>query len=127
MNGTRSPGTMEIPMFKSYDEFQTAGKEGWEAYVASSTALTKGLQAVAQEAVEYSKKSFEKNAAVVEKVFAAKSLDKALEVQQAFVKEAYEDFVSQMNKMNEKWVAAAKEAYKPYESSLAAFGVKSPK
>lgn len=114
-------------MFKSYEEFQTAGKEGWEAYVASSTALTKGLQAVAQDAVEYSKKSFEKNTSALEKVLASKSLDKAMEVQQALAKEAYEEFISQMNKMGEKWMVAAKEAYKPYEAGFAAFGVKAPK
>jgi hypothetical protein len=114
-------------MFKSYEEFQTAGKDGWEAYVASATAVSKGLQAVAEDAAEYSKKSFEKSTAAVEKLFAAKSADKAIEAQQAFAKEAYQDFLSHFNKMSEKWVATAQAAYKPHEATFAAFGLKASK
>ena len=114
-------------MMKSFEEFQSFGKEGFEAYVASSTALTKGLQSLAQETADYSRKAFEKSNEAFEKATAAKSLDKALEVQQAYAKESYEAFVAQMTKMGELYVAAAKEAYKPFESSFAAFGVKAPK
>ena len=114
-------------MMKSFEEFQTFGKDGLEAYVASSTALTKGIQAIAQETADFSRKSFEKGTAAFEKLTAAKSVEKALEAQQAFAKESYEAFVSQMTKMNELYVSTAKEAFKPFEASLAAFGVKAPK
>lgn len=114
-------------MFKSFDEFQVVGKDGWEAFVASSTAMTKGMQAVAQDAADYSRKSFEKGSAAVEKVFAAKSFDKAVELQQSFAKETYEDFANEMNKIGEMWVATVKEAYKPFEASLGAFGIKPAK
>ena len=39
-------------MMKSFEEFQTFGKDGFEAYVASSTAVTKGMQAIAQETAD---------------------------------------------------------------------------
>jgi len=109
------------------DEFQNFGKDGFEAYVASSNALTKGFQAIAQEAADFSRKSFEKGTAAFEKLAATKSFDKALEAQQAFAKESYESLVAQMTKMNELYIATAKEAFKPFEASLAAFGVKAPK
>lgn len=109
------------------DEFQTFGKDGFEAYVASSNALTKGFQAMAQEAADFSRKSFEKGTAAFEKLSASKSFDKALEAQQAFAKESYESMVAQMTKMNELYIATAKEAYKPFEASFAAFGIKAPK
>ena len=111
-------------MMKSFEEFQTFGKDGMEAYVASANALTKGFQTIAQEAADYSRKAFEKGSAAVEKATAAKSFDKAIEVQTAFAKESYEAFVAQMTKMNELYVATAKEVYKPFESGLAAFGIK---
>lgn len=114
-------------MMKSFEEFQSFGKDGFEAYVASSNALTKGFQAIAQEAADYSRKSFEKSSATFEKVAAVKSFDKALEVQQAFAKESYDTFVAQMTKFNELYVNTAKEAFKPFEASFAAFGVKAPK
>jgi len=114
-------------MMKSFEEFQSFGKDGFEAYVAASNALTKGFQAIAQEAADYSRKSFEKGTAAFEKLSASKSLDKALEVQQALAKEHYESLVAQVTKMNEMYIATAKEAYKPFEASMAAFGVKAPK
>jgi len=112
---------------KSFEEFQSFGKDGFEAYVASSTAMTKGFQDIAKEASEFSRKAFEKGTAAFEKATAAKSFDKALEVQQAYAKESYEALVAEMTKMGEMYVAAAKEAYKPFEASFAAFGVKAPK
>ena len=114
-------------MMKSFEEFQSFGKDGFEAYVASSTALTKGMQAMAQETAEFSRKSMEKGTAAFEKMTAAKSMEKAIEAQQAFAKESYDAVVAQMTKMNELYINTAKEAFKPFEASLAAFGVKAPK
>jgi phasin family protein len=114
-------------MMKSFEEFQSFGKDGFEAYVASSTAVTKGMQAMAQESAEFSRKSFEKGTAAFEKLTAAKSVEKALEAQQAFARESYEALVAQMTKFNELYMNTAKEAFKPFEASFAAFGVKAPK
>ena len=113
-------------MMKSFEEFQSFGKDGFEAYVASSSALTKGFQTMAQEAADFSRKSLEKGTAAFEKLSAAKSIDKAIEAQQAFAKESYESVVAQMSKMNELYMLTAKEAFKPFEASFAAFGVKAP-
>ena len=85
------------------------------------------LRAMAQEAADFSRKSLEKGTAAFEKLTAAKSIEKAIEAQQAFAKESYESLVAQMTKLNEMYIATAKEAYKPFEASLAAFGVKAPK
>ena len=111
-------------MIKSFEEFQNLGKDGFEAYVASASALTRGFQTIAQEVAEFSRKSFEKSTEAVEKATAAKSFDKALEVQQGYAKEAYEAFIGQLGKFGELYVATAKEAYKPFEASFQAFGIK---
>ena len=118
---------MEPLMIKSFEDFQAKSKEGYEAYVASATALTKGFQAIAKEATDFSQKSFEKGKEVAEKATATKSLESAFEVQQGYAKEAYEAFVANATKLNELYVATAKEAYKPFEASMAAFGFKAPK
>ncbi len=114
-------------MMKSFEDFQVFGKDGLEAYVASATAMTKGLQAIAAEAADFQRKSFEKGAAVFDKAIAVKSPDKFFELQQGFAKEAYEAYMGEVNKMGELYMAAAKEAYKPFEGQLAQFGVKAPK
>jgi phasin family protein len=118
---------MEIPMYKTFEDFQSYGKENVDAYVASAQALTKGFQAIAAETADYTRKAFEKSSEAFEKAVQSKSLEKAVEVQQAFAKDAYEAFVAQSSKVGELWSAAARDAYKPFESKLAQFAVKTPK
>jgi hypothetical protein len=109
---------------KTFEDMQTFGKEGYEAAMASAAAMTKGYQQMAQEMADYTKKSFEMTSATMEKALGARSFERVLEVQQGFAKESYEAFMAQAKKMGDLYSAAAKEAYKPYEANLAAFGVK---
>jgi phasin family protein len=113
-------------MFK-FDQFNSFGKDGFEALVASATAMTKGYQSIAQETVDYSRKSLEKGQEAAQKAFATQSVEKAFEVQQGYAKESFDAFVGQASKVGEMYMAAVKEAYKPFESNLAAFGFKFPK
>ena len=116
----------ERAMMKTFEDMQSMNKEGLEAAAASTAALTKGYQAVAQEYADFSKKSFEKSAAVWEKAVALKSFDKVVEVQQTFAKESFDAAVAEFTKLGEMYVDAAKNAFKPFEASFAAFGVKAP-
>ncbi|MFW6028309.1 MAG: phasin family protein [bacterium] len=102
-----------------FDEFQSINKDGMEAFIASATAWSKGMQAIAMESADFSRKAFEKNAQAFEKVLGAKSVDKAVEAQQGFAKDAYESYVGQLNKIGEIYLSTAREAYKPLESQLA--------
>jgi phasin family protein len=106
-------------MIRNIEEVQTFGKESFEAALASATALGNGFQAVASEVADYSRKSFEQGAQAWEKVVAAKSIDKAIEIQQGYAKAAYEAHVSQLNKLGEIWVSTAKAAYRPFEARIA--------
>lgn len=109
---------------KNFEDVQNFGKEGFDAWVASATALTKGYQAVAQEVAEFSRKSLELNTQTFEKAVAARSIERVVEVQQGYAKEAYEAALAQANKLGELYVAAAKDAYKPFEAGFAALGIK---
>lgn len=106
-------------MMKNFEEFQAIGKTQFDASVASATAFTKGMQTIATEFADYSKKSFEEGAAVVEKAAAAKSLDKAFEIQSDYAKSAYEGYVGQLSKIGELYMTIAKETYKPFEGQFA--------
>ena len=44
-----------------FDEFQSINKDGLDAFIASATAWTKGMQAIAIESADFSRKAFEKN------------------------------------------------------------------
>jgi len=82
-------------------------------------AWTKNVQAIASEVADYSKKAFEDSAAAWEKFIGAKSVEKAMEVQNEYLKSSHEDFIAQSTKLGELYVDLAKAAYKPFEGMLA--------
>jgi len=103
---------------QSHVQVVCVAKQGFDAYVASANAFTKGFQTIATETADYTKKSFEDTVALTEKVIASKSLEKAMELQQAHVTKAYEGFMAQANKINQIYMDAAKDAYKPFEAQI---------
>jgi len=111
-------------MVKNFEDIQKLGKDNMDATMTSFGALSKGFQTIAAELADYSKKVFEEGTAATEKLFGAKSLDKAIEVQSDYVKSAYEGFVSQSTKLGELYAGVAQEAYKPFESYIAKVSVK---
>ncbi|MBL8582711.1 MAG: phasin family protein [Rhizobiaceae bacterium] len=106
-------------MTQTFEDAGKYGKEFMDTSLKSMAALTKGAQAIAAEATDYSKKSYETGSATLEKLFAAKSLEKAIEVQTDYAKSAYESFVAEATKMSELYTEMAKEAYKPFETIVA--------
>jgi hypothetical protein len=110
----------------NFEDAQKFGKQGFEAFVASATAMTKGYQAIAQEMVDFATKTAEHNKSTFEKATAARSFERIAEVQQGYAKESYDAFLAQSTKLGEMYKAAATDAYKPYEATFAAFGVKTP-
>ena len=96
-------------MLKNFDDIQKYGKDNMDVTMKAWGQLSKGVQAIAAETADYSKKSFEEGSAALEKLFGAKSLDKAIEIQSAYAKTAYEGFVAQATKMGELYADLAKE------------------
>src|ERR1700736_2054025 len=72
-------------IMKSFEDMQKFGKENADATMKSLGALSKSVQAIAVEMTDYSKKAFEDGAAATQKLFGAKSLEKAVEVQSDYV------------------------------------------
>ena len=107
-------GRKGIAMLK-FDEFQKFGGEGVDVVLRQFGAVSKSVQAIATEVADYSKEAFETTAAATEKLFGAKSLEKAIEVQSDFLKSSYEGFVARSGKFSELYADLAKETYKPLE------------
>ncbi|QDZ03436.2 phasin family protein [Nitratireductor mangrovi] len=106
-------------MMNTFEDAGKFGKEYMDTSLKSAAALSKGFQAIAAEATEYSKKQFETATAAFESLVAAKSLDKAVEVQSDYAKQAYESFVAEATKLGDLYADMAKDAYKPFESIVA--------
>jgi len=104
-------------MFK-IEDFQQLSKDQIEAATASASAWSKGIQQIATETTDFSKKHFEASSSVVEKLLGAKTLDKAIEINSDFAKQSYEGFVAQATKIGELYTSMAKEAFKPVEEAF---------
>ncbi|CAN7354092.1 MULTISPECIES: phasin family protein [Aminobacter] len=106
-------------MTQTYEDFSKYGKDFVDTGLKSFASLSKGAQAIATETTDYTKKSFETGAATFEKLLGVKSLEKAVEIQTDYAKQAYEGFVAEATKLGELYAELAKDAYKPFESLVA--------
>jgi phasin family protein len=106
-------------MFTNIEDFQKFNKEQMEAATAAVATFSKGVQQIAAETTDYSKKSIEHSSAVFEKLMAAKTLDNAFQIQSDYAKTAYEGLVAQATKMGELYTNLAKEAFRPIEGAFA--------
>lgn len=106
-------------MATQYENAQQFGKEHIETSLKTFGAFSKGLQGIAAELVDYTKKSFEEGTSTLEKLVAAKSIDKAFEIQTNYAKTTYENFVAESTKIGELYTDLAREAFKPYEGVFA--------
>ena len=103
-------------MTQNFQDIPKFSKAQFEAVAAAKTNVTKSLQEIATETADYSKKSFEKSAALVEKLLGVKSYESAVQLQTEYWKSAYADFVAEATKLSELYSGLAKEAFKPVES-----------
>ena len=106
-------------MLKNFEDVQKYGKDNMDATMKAWGHMSKSVQAIAAEAADYSKKSFEEGSATMEKLLGAKSIEKAMEIQTAYAKSAYEGFVAQATKVSELYTRVASDALKPVTSAYA--------
>ena len=100
-------------MSVNFPDIKAFGTAPFEAFTAATASSTKGLQAIAAETTDYSKKSFEKSRVLFEKLSGVKKIDEAIQLQSDFAKSTYEDFMAQATKIGEMYSSLAKEAFKP--------------
>jgi hypothetical protein len=62
---------------------------------------------------------FEKGKATAEKLLSAESIERAIEIQAAYLRQAYEDFVTESARMSLLYLDMAKDAYAPFEQLVA--------
>ena len=105
--------------FKIGDDFQKAGKEGFDTAVRSYGEVNKGFQAVVAEVTNYSKKAFEDGTRAFEQLTGAKSAEQAFEIQSQYAKKAYDAHMAQMTKLGQMYVSLARDAFKPIQDAVA--------
>jgi phasin family protein len=101
-----------------FEDFQKFSKTQIETVNAVASTVTKGMQEIAAESTDYSKKAFAANSAVVEKLLGVKSVESAIQIQTEYAKSVYDGFVAQATKLSEIYVKLATEAFKPVETAM---------
>jgi phasin family protein len=98
---------------KGLEGLTTFSQENVDALVKSSEIAAKAAEGIGTEISAYSKKSFEDGVAAAQDFASAKTVTELFEKQTAYAQSAFEGFVSQATKMNEIYVAAAKDISAP--------------
>jgi hypothetical protein len=106
-------------MINSFEQIQKFGQNNLDAAMKAFGAFSTNAQAIATESAEFARKSFEHNTSTIEKLFGVRTLDKAIEIQTAYVKGAYDSLVSQSTKLGTLYSTLATESLKPFEGVLA--------
>jgi hypothetical protein len=105
---------------KAMERFSGFGKENVEAYMKATTAVTKAVERINGEVFAFSKQQVEDGVAAFKAVSGAKSVHQAWEVQSDFAKSALDAYIAQATKINDLWMAAAKQAVEPLNARFSA-------
>ena len=104
----------------SLTELNAHGKKNLEAVVESAAAAQKGAEALSQEAVAFSKKSWEDGVAAAQSLSQARSVQELVELQTSWAKSAAEAYLAQFGKTTEIFTASVKDSFKPINERVTA-------
>jgi hypothetical protein len=77
------------------------------------------IQTIANAYGDYTSKSLQETRSLVEKLMDVRSLDKAIEIQADFARQAYETFVAESQKICGLYSEFARQIFKPWEGLVA--------
>lgn len=105
---------------KGFEGMTAFSQENMDAVVKSGEIAAKAAEGIGSEVSAYSKKAFEDSVAAAQDFASAKTMTELFEKQSAFAQTAFEAFVHQSTKMNEIFVAAAKDISAPLGARVTA-------
>lgn len=101
-------------------EMNAHGKKNLEAVVESATAAQKGAEALSQQALAYSKKSWEDSVAAAQSIAQVRSVQELVELQSTYAKSAIEFYLSEVTKATDTFTASMKDSFKPINERVTA-------
>jgi len=104
----------------SMNEIGAQSKQNLDAMTASAAAAQKGAEALSQQALDYSKASWEQGVAAAQSMAQARSIQELVELQTNFAKSAMEAYVSHVSKATETLTASVKDSFKPVNERMTA-------
>ena len=101
-------------------ELNAQGKKNLEAMVESTTAAQRGAEALGQQALADSKKSWEDGVSAAQSIAQARSVQEAIELQTSFAKSAMETYIAEMTRMTETFTTSVKDSLQPLNARVSA-------
>lgn len=98
---------------RSLENMSALGQDNLDALVKSSEIAAKAAEGIGSELSAFSKKAFEDTVAAAQDISQARSMTELFEKQTTFAQTAFEGWMHQATKMNEIYVAAAKDISAP--------------
>jgi phasin family protein len=105
---------------QGYDQLISFSKDNVEAAIKSATLAGKGFEAINTEVFAFSRQTVEEGVEVTKAVFAAKSVQQALEIQAGYAKAAFETYIAECITVRELALSTAKEAAEPLQARATA-------
>jgi phasin family protein len=104
----------------SLTELNAAGKKNLEAWVESTSAAQRGVEALSQQSMGYAKKSWEDGVNAAQTLAQARSVQELVELQTSFAKTAIETYLSEVTKMTDTFTASMKDSFRPLNERVTA-------
>ena len=105
---------------KGLDELSQMARGNVEAMLASSRAATAGLEAIAHQVADFSRKSFEETTAAARAMTTVKTPNELMQLQNDFAKTQFDHAVAEMSKLSETMVKLMGEVFEPIQKSATA-------
>lgn len=104
---------MSKQVFATFEDVVGFQKDNVEAFVASSTILTKGFEALSKELVAFTQAQYEQSVSNAKALFAVKSVKELVDLQTEFAKTSFDALVAEATKVSETGIKVANEAAEP--------------
>jgi phasin family protein len=105
-------------MDKMAQEASAFGKEGFEAFIQSSTIFAKGFEELARTAIALSQSAAEKQAQFLNQALSSKTLNEFAETQNKIAQANLDDMMSAATKLSEMSVKLISEASEPINEQM---------
>lgn len=104
---------------KGYEELSSFGYGNFEALAAMSRAAAKGFEAIAQQASDFSRRSFEEAEAAFRGMTSVSSPNELVQLQNEFAKAQFDSVVSEFSKLSETMIKVIGDVVQPLSSRTA--------
>jgi len=101
------------------EDLQHYGQQQFAHAVASATDIGSNAQAIASAVGDYARKSFEDGNALVTELATVTSFEKVFEIQSDYAKIAYENFLTEGQKIGGLYADLTRQACRPFEGFMA--------